>query len=104
MPQALTIERAEASCISPYREPTASDVQADLEMTKLGVALTALLEQAAEVLRNSDRLWADSVVSLRQRSFRMTPEAMLAELLIDRLGPAEDCYLMREVAERAVAA
>lgn len=99
----LTIEQAEASFISPYREPTASDVQGDLEMTKLGSALLVLLEQASEIMRESDRKWADSVVALRQRTFKATPEAALAELLIDRLGPHDDCYAIREIAERAVA-
>lgn len=101
-PAVQQLDRNEDGSFSVWSEPTASDVARDLAETKLGVALLTLLEQAGEVLKASDRKWADSVLAGRQRSFRMSPEALLAEQIINRLGPSDDCFVIREVAEGVV--
>lgn len=83
--------------------PRVSDVLGDLGGTKLGMKLLELLALAQDVDHKAARKEAEHVVNGRRHFYRATPEARLAERVMNAFGPPEDCFVMREIAERECA-
>lgn len=81
-------------------EPSAESIRADLEETRLGTALLALLRLAQDVDHKAAKREAEHVVNHRRYLFRATAEERLAEKLLNLLGAPEDCFVLREIAER----
>lgn len=95
-------ERALETVRDEGGDPTAQEIEEALRDSPVGLKLLELLELAGDIQQASDRRWGKSVENLRQRFFRQTPEERLAEAIINQLGPADDCWTLREVAARFV--
>lgn len=92
---------AQTSVAAHYEdEPTARDVQVELEETKLGSALLALLSLAQDIDHKAAKREGEHVQNGRRYLFRARPEERLAEKLTDLLGAPEDCVVIRELAGR----
>jgi hypothetical protein len=88
-------------CALHYEDaPTAESLQADLEDTKLGTALLALLTLAQAVDHKAAIREGEHVQNMRRHLFRARPEERLAEKLLNLLGSVDDCFVTREIAER----
>lgn len=79
--------------------PRVSDVLGDLESTPLGMKVLELLALAQEVHQKSELEWERAVLNGRRSSFHAAPVASLAAAILNRFGPPEDCFVMRELAE-----
>jgi hypothetical protein len=101
MTQALTVQSAERHHIRPNREPTAADFLRDLESSPLGLKLLELLQLAGEIDTKAAKREGDHVSNFRRYLFRSTPEELVAEQILNRLGNHEDCFLLREIAQDA---
>jgi hypothetical protein len=99
----LTVEAAEASYIRNAPEPTASDIQADIELAPLGSALIELLRLAQDTDLKAAKRESLHVMNGRRHLFQVTPDERVAEQLLNILGSPDDCWFLREIAERLVA-
>jgi hypothetical protein len=93
-PRAFTIERKPDDLVEAI---------ADLEGTPLGMALLEVLRLAQEIDHKAAKREADHVSNFRRHMFSATAEERAAERLLNDLGSPDDCWFLREVAERAVA-
>jgi hypothetical protein len=101
MTQALTREQMQAAHIRPYGDPSASDIQSDLESSPIGLKLMDLLQLALEIDQKAAKREASHVMNGRRYLFRATTEERVAERLLDLLGSHEDCWFLREIAQDA---
>jgi hypothetical protein len=96
----LTTEQAEEAHIGLNPAPTVESVEDELRASKLGMALEAVLALALEI----DQLCAKRASEARAKGWkpywRTTPEERMAELLLNKLGSPDDCWFLRDVAER----
>lgn len=101
--QTSRIEEAQdlRACALHYEDaPTAQSIQDDLEMTRIGVRLIELLSLAQRIDQDAAKREAEHVQNHRRYLFRARPEERLAEQLLNLMGSPEDCFVLRELAER----
>jgi hypothetical protein len=82
--------------------PRLCDVQGDLERTPLARMLKELLELAEAVDSKAAKIEGEYVQAGRRYLYRAEPEARLATQILNLFGPPEDCFVIREIAEREV--
>jgi hypothetical protein len=71
----------------------------DLETSRLGAALLALIQQARDVDEREAQREGEHVFNGRRYAFRATDEGRLAEKLLNLLGDTSDCWPIREIVE-----